>query len=310
MKALVTGATGFVGRRLLKSLDRPTILTRDPARTRGLPRNVEAHAWEPVREPPPAAAFEGVDTVFHLAGEPVAGGRWTAERKRRIEESRTIGTRHLVKTLETLENRPQVLVSASAIGYYGSRGDELLDESSPPAEGFLGDVCRKWEAEAMKAEAIGIRVVRIRVGIVLGPGGGALQKMLPPFKLGVGGRLGSGRQWMSWIHRDDLVAMMLFAAENDAVSGVLNGVAPEPCTNRDFTATLARRLRRPAIFPAPAFALKLAMGELAELLLGSQRVVPKAASEAGFVFRFGSLDAALADVLNPSAPRLKADDNG
>lgn len=309
MKALVTGATGFVGRRLLKSLDRPTILTRDPTRSRGLSRDVEAHAWEPVREPPPAAAFEGVDTVFHLAGEPVAGGRWTAARKRRIEESRTIGTRHLVKTIETLATPPRVLVSASAIGYYGSRGDELLDESSSPAKGFLGDVCRKWEEEALKAEALGVRVVRIRVGVVLGPGGGALQKMLPPFKLGLGGRLGSGRQWMSWIHRDDLVAMMLFAAQNDDVSGVLNGVSPEPCTNRDFTAALARRLRRPALFPAPAFALKLALGELADMLLGSQRVVPKAASEAGFVFRFGSLEAALADVVNPSASRRTHDDS-
>jgi uncharacterized protein len=300
MRAVVTGATGFVGRHLLRRLDRPNVLSRDAdqARRSLAACNISAFSWEPIKEEPPAAALDGVDAVFHLAGDPVAEGHWTAEKKQRIRDSRVLGTRHLVDALRKLERRPSVLVSASAVGWYGSRGDEVLDETSPPAHDFLADVCVAWEQEARRAAEFGIRVVSIRTGMVLGDGG-ALSKMLPPFRFGLGGPLGNGKQWMPWIHVDDLAAMYLHAAENKNVSGPMNGVSPQPVTNKEFTKVLAAVLHRPAVLPAPYFALRLAFGEFAQILFDSQRVVPKAAERSGFHFQFPELWPALAAILSP-----------
>lgn len=297
MRALVTGATGFVGRRLLEQLSQPVIVSRDAAKAqRQIPR-AQVCGWDPEREPAPTAALEGVEAVFHLAGEPVAEGRWTAAKKRRIRDSRILGTRNLVAGLAQVERRPAVLVSASAVGIYGSRGDETLDESSAPAHDFLADVCRAWEDEARHAEALGIRVVHLRIGIILGPNGGALGKMLPIFRFGLGGPLGNGRAWMPWIHLDDIVGLLLHAAASDDLRGPMNAVAPQPVTNREFTKTLAGVLRRPALFPAPAFALRAALGEFSQVLLASQRVTPRVALATDYRFRFPELRGALTDAV-------------
>lgn len=305
MRALVTGATGFVGSRLAAQIAEPIVLSRDPKRAREkLPRATH-HYWDPLAATPPADAFAGVDAVFHLAGESVGEGRWSAAKKQRIRDSRILGTRHLVEGLATLEQRPRVLVVASAIGYYGSRGDETLDESSSPGNDFLAQVCRDWEAEARAAEKLGMRVVCTRFGIILGQGG-ALAKMLLPFKLGLGGRLGSGRQWMSWVHIDDVVGILLANATDEQYQGPVNTVAPQPVTNREFTRALASVLHRPAIFPVPALALRLAVGEFAEVLLGSQRVLPKVAQRAGYGFRYSSLDEALRAVVDERPAQIAA----
>jgi hypothetical protein len=290
MRALVTGATGWIGRRLLERLQDPVILSRNPEKAAG----GKAFRWGPAFERPPAEAFEGIDTVFHLAGEPVAGGRWTAERKQRIRDSRIQGTRYLVDAIRDLPAKPAVLVSASAVGYYGHRGEETLDESAGPGHDFLADVCQQWEAEAARAGEAGVRVVTPRIGIVLGRGGGALAQMLTPFKLGVGGRLGDGRQWMPWVHLDDVVGLLLHAAQNSSVSGPMNATAPAPVRNADFTKTLASVLHRPAIFPVPVFGLKLMFGEMSDILLASQRVTPRVAQQTGYQFRYTDLREALA----------------
>lgn len=303
MRALITGATGFIGQRLLERIDEPVVLSRRADAARRKLGDVEVHGWDLMAGPPPAEAFRGVEAVFHLAGEPVADGRWSADKKRRIMDSRKIGTMNLVKGLEQLPERPPVLVSASAVGYYGSRGEEVLDESAPPAHDFLAEVCIAWEQAAQQAAGFGMRVVNPRIGIVLGSGGGALGKMLLPFKLGFGGRLASGKQWMPWIHLDDLVGLFLHAASHQEVNGPMNAVAPNAVINRDFTRTLAAALRRPAIFPAPAAALKLAVGEFAEVLLASQRVVPRVAEQTGYAFQYPELAGALRAILHekPSA---------
>lgn len=293
MRALVTGATGFIGRQLLERLDSAVVLSRNPEQARSTFPKAEVLRWDPMAGPPPADAFRGVEAIFHLAGEPVAEGRWNAAKKQRLRDSRVIGTQHLVQGLEASSERPPVLVSASAVGFYGSRGDEVLDESAAPGNDFLAELCKAWEASAQPARASGVRVVNPRIGIVLGPSGGALAKMLTPFKLGVGGRLGSGKQWMPWIHLDDMVGILLHAVTHTEVEGPINGAAPNPATNRDFTKTLAGVLHRPAIFPAPAFALRLALGEFADVLLGSQRVVPTAAQRTGYVFQHPDLADAL-----------------
>ncbi len=300
MQALVTGATGFVGRRLLAKLQQPVVLSRNAAKAEQAlkPLEVKAFCWDPQTGPPPAAAFAGIDAVVHLAGDPVAEGRWTAAKKARIKDSRVIGTRNLVAGMRSLATKPRVLVSASAVGIYGSRGDEALDETSAPAGDFLADVCAGWEREAAAARELGIRVVPIRIGIVLGKGGGALGKMLTPFRLGLGSPLGSGRQYMPWVHLDDLVELMLFSAREENVTGPLNGVAPSPVTNREFTKTLGRALGRPTFMPpVPRFALRTMLGEFADVLLASQRVYPRAAESAGFTFKFRELEPALRDIL-------------
>jgi len=297
LKITVTGASGFIGRRLLKSLagDAHTVQVLSRHAGTNMPGNIKVWPWDPAKSEPPADALRDTDAVIHLAGEPVAQ-RWTGHVKQRIRDSRELGTRHLVQAISKLPKPPGVLVCASASGYYGSRGDEILTEDSPAGAGFLADVCRAWEAEALKAEAFGTRVVRVRIGIVLDTRGGALQKMLPPFKMGVGGKMGTGKQWMSWIHIDDLVGIFRCAVEQ-RVPGVMNGVAPYPVVNAEFTRTLAATLHRPAIFPVPEFALKLLFGEMSEVLFASQRVSPKAAEQAGYRYRFPQLSAALADIL-------------
>jgi uncharacterized protein len=297
LKITVTGASGFIGRRLLKSLavDAHTVQVLSRHAGTNMPGNIKVWPWDPAKAEPPADALRDTDAVIHLAGEPVAQ-RWSSDVKQRIRDSRELGTRNLVQAMSKLPKPPGVLVCASASGYYGSRGDEILTEESPAGSGFLADVCRAWEAEALKAEAFGIRVVRVRIGIVLDSRGGALQKMLPPFKMGVGGKMGSGKQWMSWIHIDDLVGIFRCALEQ-RVPGVMNGAAPYPVVNDEFTRTLAAALHRPAIFPVPEFALKLLFGEMSEVLFASQRLAPKAAEQAGYRYRFPQLSGALADIL-------------
>ena len=303
MKALVTGATGLVGQELVRRLERASVLSRD---VRGIEQrfgeNVRAWAWHPESEPAPAAAFEGVEAVFHLAGEPVAEGRWTPEKKRRIEQSRVLGTRHLVAALGSLPALPRVLVCASAVGYYGDRGDEELPESAGRGQGFLADVCEKWEAEAHAAEDIGIRVVTARLGLVLAPRGGALARMLTPFRLGLGGKLGDGRQWMPWVHLADVVGLLLHAARDERLRGPMNVVGPEPATNADFTRALGHALGRPALLPVPRLALKVVFGELSEALLDSQRVVPGVARETHYAYAFPHLASALEDCVRPASP--------
>ena len=293
MKALVTGASGFIGRALCARLDRPRVLSRTPAKTQAALGAVEPFPWDAEGGPPPVEAVEGVEAVFHLAGDPVAEGRWTAEKKRRIRDSRIHGTRHLVAALGAAKARPKVLVCASAVGLYGDRGEEPLTESAAPGKDFLAEVCAAWEAEAAKARDLGIRVIHLRIGVVLGDGGGALAKLLLPFRLGVGGVLGNGRQWMPWIHREDVVGLALLAAENSAMSGPVNAAAPGAATNREFTMALGRVLHRPTLFPAPRFALRIAFGEFADVLFASQKVVPKAALDAGYRFAFPGVEGAL-----------------
>jgi hypothetical protein len=299
MNALVTGATGFIGRHLLKRLERPTVLSRNAARAeRELAEfSVRAFDWDPLAAPPPVEAFAGIDTVIHLAGEPVADRRWNAAKKQSIRDSRVLGTRHLVDAIERLDARPRVLVSCSAVGYYGDRGDEPLDESSLPADDFLAQVCIDWEREAARASSLGLRVAHVRVGVVLGNEGGALPKMLTPFKLGVGGRLGSGRQWMPWIHVDDVGGVMLHAATNDVVQGPINATAPGAATNAEFTKALGKALGRPTIFPMPAVVFKLLVGEFAQIVLSSQKIAPRVAEQTGYRFAHREIGPALADLV-------------
>jgi uncharacterized protein (TIGR01777 family) len=300
MRALVTGATGFVGRRLLGKLDNAVVLSRDALRAEKLLSQfgVKAYAWDPMR-PAPAEAFDGIDTVFHLAGDPVAEGRWTEAKKARIRDSRVEGTRNLVTTLRAMGKGPKVLVSASAVGYYGDRGDEQLDERSQPGHDFLAEVCIGWEREASAARELGIRVVPVRVGIVLGEKGGALSKMLLPFRLGLGSPLGSGNQYMPWIHIDDLVGVMLHAAKSESAIGPLNGVAPYPVTNREFTKVLGRVLGRPTFMPPlPGFVLRILLGQFGQVLLASQRALPAVVLASGYRFAYAELETALRHILH------------
>ena len=297
MKITISGASGLIGRRLMKNLTAAGHSMHVLSRHAGtnLPPGIKLSVWDPLKNQPPAESLGDADAVIHLAGEPVAQ-RWTADAKRRIRESRVAGTRNLVQALARLARKPEVLICASAIGYYGARGDEVLIETSAPASDFLAQVCQAWENEAQAAGPLGLRVVRVRTGGVLDTRGGALPKMLPPFRMGVGGRLGDGKQWMSWIHLEDLAALFQFAL-NRPVSGALNGVAPSPAINSEFTRALAQALHRPAIFPVPEFALKALFGEMSQVLLASQRVAPAAAEAAGFQFRFPQLVPALKDLL-------------
>jgi uncharacterized protein (TIGR01777 family) len=301
MKILVTGSSGFIGSTLLPFLTSKGHDVRGMVRSSATPGSDDIE-WDPIRRSINSKALEGFAAAVHLAGENIAGGRWTAARKRRIRESRTIGTRFLVDTLTGLVKPPKVLICASAIGYYGTRGAKLLREDSPPGHGFLPDVCQAWEAAANAAAARGIRVVNLRLGIVLSAAGGAMTKMLTLFRTGLGGTIGDGGQFWSWIALDDLLAAVLHAIEKETLAGPVNAVSPNPVTNRDFTKTLARVLSRPAIAALPAFAARLMMGEMAgELLLASARVEPARLLDSGFKFQFPELEPALRHLVEPSA---------
>jgi uncharacterized protein len=299
MNITITGATGFIGRRLIKRLG------AEPHQLHALSRHTNIKfgdtavwitKWDPMTEDPPAESLANADAIVHLAGEPVAQ-RWTPEAKRKIRDSRVRSTQRLVHALSAQPRKPSVLVCGSAIGIYGSRGDEILAESSAPGNDFLAEVCQEWETQAQAAESLGVRVARIRTGIVLGKGGGALEKMLPPFKAFVGGKIGSGKQWMSWIHLDDLVGIICHALTNP-MSGAFDGTAPNPVTNSAFTSELASALGRPALVPVPGFALKAMFGEMSEMLLGGQRVLPRATEAAGYRFQYPELGPALRSILN------------
>lgn len=301
MKVLVTGASGFIGSALCDSLlvrgDTVVGLTRDPQRARGTNPSVIWHAWEPMLERPSPEAFENVDAVINLLGERI-DQRWTDDAKHRIMDSRRTGTRNLVGTIAGLERKPKVFVNQAAIGYYGDRGEAIVDESAEAGEGFDAEVVRKWEEEARAVESSGIRLVIVRTGHVLDPRGGLLARMMRPFKLGVGGPLASGSQYMSWIHIDDEVGIVIWALENEKVNGVINATAPNPVTNRELSKALGRALNRPAIVPVPGLTVDLMFGsEFGAVLRGGQRVVPRRALDLGYQFRHPELDEALKDLL-------------
>ena len=298
MKVAVTGATGLIGSALVPFLlsgGHEVVLLRR-ASANGLGADVPS--WDPETATLAVTVADSLDAMVHLAGENIAGGRWTAARKARIRDSRVIGTRHLAEALAALAEPPRTLVVASAIGFYGDRGDDVLDETSAAGEGFLPEVCQAWEEAASPAREAGIRVVHLRIGIVLTPAGGALGQMLFPFRMGVGGVIGSGRQYMSWVALDDVLGGVLHALRTEDLAGAVNIVAPNPVTNREFTKTLGRVLRRPTIFPLPAFGARLAFGEMADaLLLASTRVEPARLRSDGFAFGYPDLEGALRHVL-------------
>lgn len=297
MKILVSGASGFVGSRLTAALaDDGHQVTRF-VRSQAEPERTEI-PWDPAVGRLEPSTLEGFDAVVHLAGESIADGRWTDAKKARIRDSRVQGTQLLAQTLARLDARPKVLVTASAIGFYGDRGDDELDEQSRPGSGFLADVCRQWESATEPAVEAGVRVVPLRFGLVLGSAGGALAKMLPIFRLGLGGPLGNGRQYVSWITLDDVTGAIQHAIATESLRGPVNAVAPHPVTNREFTRALGRALRRPALLPAPAFALRLILGQMAdELLLASARVLPRRLLDSGFAFLDVTVETALGRLL-------------
>jgi len=298
MNIAITGSTGMVGTALTEVLVAEGHTVRPVVRRPG-PNPEREIRWDPAGGTIDAAAFNNVDAVVHLAGEGVASHRWTADVKKRILDSRVRGTRLLCDTLASLSVKPSVLVSASAVGYYGDRGAEMVDESSTPGAGFLADVCQQWEAATTTARDANIRVVNLRIGVVISTKGGALASMLTPFRMGVGGVLGNGRQYISWITLDDLVRAIVFALQAAALSGPVNATAPEPATNREFTKTLGHLLHRPTIATMPAFAARLAFGEMAdEMLLSGSRVAPRALQAAGFTFQYPELEPALRHVLS------------
>ncbi len=292
MKVLITGGTGFVGQHLVNREETPVILGRSLDKIRKTFSKAEAYVWQPSGELISPAAFEGVDTIFHLAGESIFG-RWTQEKKNRILTSRVEGTRTMLDSLARLDTPPETMVCSSAVGYYGSHNNEILTESSGSGLDFLSQVCQVWEREAMKAEKLCVRVVCIRTGIVLGADGGAMTKMLPIYRAGLGGKLGDGRQYMSWVHVNDLIGIMLHATGNRNCRGPINAVAPQPVTNRDFNKVLARVLQRPAFFTVPAPLLKLVLGEFGAVLLSSQRATPRKLEETGYRFQYPLIEDAL-----------------
>jgi len=295
-KILLSGSSGLIGTALSNALRGAGRPITPLIRHRGGPP--ESAFWDPLADQLDAAPLAGTDAVIHLAGENLADGRWTAARKKRITDSRVLSTALLAKTIATLQPLPRVMLCASAIGYYGNRGDQLLDESAPPGEGFAADLCRRWEQAAAPASAAGIRVVHLRLGVVLDRASKAMTKMVSIFRLGLGGVLGSGCQYVAWIALDDAVAAILHLLDHSQLSGPVNLVAPQAVTNRELTKALGRALHRPTIIPVPAFAAHLAFGEMAdELLLSSTRVVPRRLLDDGFKFRFPQLDAAFQHML-------------
>jgi uncharacterized protein (TIGR01777 family) len=296
LRIIVSGSHGLVGKALIKALEADGHeIYRLVRHAPNLEREIE---WSPDRYSIAISRIEGFDAVYHLAGESIASGRWNEEKKRKIRESRTRGTKLLADALANLSQPPKTLISASAIGYYGDRGDELLTESSPPGNDFLADVCVEWEKATEHARAKGVRVVNARFGIILDREGGALAKMLPPFRMGIGGRVGDGKQWMSWIALDDVIGALQFVLSNETLNSAVNFVAPNPVTNAEFTKTLGSVLSRPTFFPIPEFGVRLAFGEMADaLLLSSQRVEPRQLASEGYQFRHANLVDALRVIL-------------
>jgi uncharacterized protein len=301
MRVLVTGASGLIGSAVCDALlargDEVVGLTRDPERARPKNPTVTWHAWRPTTEPPPAAALEGVDGVVNLVGEEI-NQRLTDEAKVRIRESRIVGTRNLLAGVKASPTEPSVFIGQSAVGYYGDRGDETVDEESPPGEGFAAEVPIDWEAAEREAEDIFDRVVIFRTGLVLDKDGGLLKQLLLPFKLGVGGPIAGGRQYMSWVHTEDVVGLFLWALDDHRVWGAINATAPNPATNRELSKALGRALHRPAFMPVPKFAVAaLRGGELADTVAGGARVLPRRALELGYEFRHPDLDEAIRSAL-------------
>jgi hypothetical protein len=301
MRVLVTGASGRIGKalcdELLKRGDEVVGLTRSPDKAGAAQPQVSWHAWEPTLERPTEAAFEGVDGVVNLVGEKI-NQRWTDDAKRRIVDSRKIGTHNLVGTIEGLARKPEVLVNQSAVGYYGNRGDEELDESSAPGAGFDSNVCVQWEKSAHEVEAAGVRLAIVRTGQVMETGGGILGELLLPFKLGLGGPLAGGKQWLPWIHLSDELGVLMWALDTDSVSGVVNGTAPNPVTNKDWSKALGRALGRPAVLPIPGLAAEVRFGrEFGKVAQSGQRVLPKRTEELGYAFKFPEIDGALRDLV-------------
>jgi uncharacterized protein (TIGR01777 family) len=298
----VTGATGLIGRRLVSALrsrgSEVTVLTRDVHRAQTLLGEVTAIPWDPLGEPAPAEALEGRAAVVNLIGEPVAQ-RWSQSARRAIRDSRVVGTGRLVDGLRELAQRPRVLVSSSAVGYYGARGEEPLDEDSPPGDDFLARVCVEWEAQAERAAGLGMRVVILRTGIVLDAGGGALRTMLPVFRLGLGGPVAGGRQYVSWVHIDDLIGLFLSAIDGEDWTGAVNATAPQPVTNAELSRALGSVLHRPAVLPVPGFALRLRYGEMAGAVTSGARVMPAKALVLGYEFAHPEVCEAIAAALEP-----------
>ena len=301
MKVVITGGTGFIGSSLLEALlkrgDQPIVLTRNPKKTQAGLKTTYV-VWNPEAGETIVKEIDGADAVINLAGEPIVGKRWNAQQKEKILTSRVHATQIVANSIGRAVRKPKVLINASAVGYYGSRENESLTEASSAGIGFLTDVCKAWEAHAIRVEDFDVRVVRLRIGIVLDKKGGALKLMLPAFRMGAGGWLGNGNQWMSWISREDLVRLILFCLDNQVVKGAVNAVSPQPVTNKAFSLVLAQVLKRPCFAPVPAFMLKLLLGEMSEVLLGSQRVLPKKALEAGFSYHHAEIRNALEVILH------------
>src|SRR5215831_4183285 len=298
----IAGATGLIGTTLAAACARDGIpvsaLVRDTARGAERLPSATLHAWDATRGSPPAGAFDGVDVVVNLVGEALADKRWSDARKKQLRDSRVVATRALVDAIRDLPKRPRLLISASGVGYYGNRGEEILTESASAGTGFVAELVRDWEAEAMRAADIGLRVVVMRSGVVLSKDAGILRKLLPPFRMGLGGPIGGGGQWLPWIHLEDEIGLFRHAMSHEAVTGPLNAVAPEPVTNGEFARALGEALGRPAVLKAPAFALRLRFGSLVdEVLLASQRVMPVRTLETGYAFRHPLLREAMAEVL-------------
>ncbi|MGQ9837287.1 MAG: thylakoid membrane protein ThyD [Cyanobacteriota bacterium] len=305
MRIAITGGSGFIGRRLVARLleqgDQVLVLTRNLEQARRIlrdPGNLKLLQYDPYQPSTWASALEGYTGIVNLAGEPLASSRWTPAKKKEIRRSRVETTQALVQAIASLDQKPQVMISGSAVGYYGSRPEgEALSETAPPAQDFLGEVCQAWEAAAQPVQDLGIRLAILRTGIVLGPNGGALAQMLAPFQFFIGGTIGSGKQWLSWIHREDLVSLICFLLKQG--SGVFNGTAPNPVQMQEFCQTLGQILARPSWLPVPELALELLLGEAAQVVLTGQRVIPQAALAAGFRFQYPQLKEALQQILIP-----------
>ena len=299
MATLITGGTGFVGSYLLDRVPDPIVTSRNASRAKAaLGASVtDVIEWDPIAGPIPLTGNEKIDGVINLMGESVAEGRWNDAKKKRIRDSRVLGTQNLVAGLRKLNCRPKSFVSASAVGIYGDQGDAIVDESNSGSEGFMADLCRDWESAAMDYATDGVPVTVVRIGIVLGRGGGAIDKLLPIFKWGLGGALGNGKQYVPWIHVSDLANMFKWLLETPSLQGVFNGSAPHPVTNSEQTKAIANAVRRPALLPAPEFAVKLVLGGFAQCLFDSQRVIPKAALDAGFEFKYKTIQQAMAEIV-------------